>query len=94
MAEERFVVVTTEFRGVFAGVLAERKDREVTLADARHCVSWPATVKGFMGLAATGPLDGSRIGPKVPKIELVGVTSISDCTAEAREKWEASPWPS
>lgn len=88
------VVVTTEYRGVFFGVLAEydRANRFVKLADARNCVHWTSANKGFLGLAEAGPLDGSRIGPSVAELDLAGITSVTTCTDAAIEKWEAAPW--
>ena len=94
MSEEngRHVVVTTAHRGVFFGAYDDRDGDEVTLKNARNCVYWSAQTRGFLGLAVTGPLDGSRIGPKVPSITLTAVTSITDCTDDAVERWEAAPW--
>lgn len=90
----RHVVVTTEYRGVFFGRLIEhdRVARIATLADARNCLCWGATVRGFLGLAAKGPDSSCRIGPAVPRLDLVGVTSIADCTPDAVAKWEDEPW--
>ena len=86
------VLVTTSYRGVFFGTLIKREGDIVTLADARNCLYWPAELKGFLGLASRGPVDGSRIGPAVSSVELFGVTSITKCTAEAVERWEKGPW--
>lgn len=73
--KEQAVLVTTEFRGVFFGYMTEMpKDGSVTLKRAQNCVYWSADVKGFLGLASTGPTkscgdgygdgygDGSRSG--------------------------------
>ncbi len=87
------VVVTTEHRGVFFGRLAEDKAPEfVSLSDARNCVYWNSSVKGVLGLAATGPDARCRIGPKVPGITLWKITGIFLCTDEAAKAWEAGPW--
>ena len=88
------VVVTTEHRGVFFGYLGTRDDdnRRVTLTDARNCVYWSASTKGFLGLASTGPLDGSKVGPKVPELRLYNVTSITRCSDDATSRWESGPW--
>lgn len=87
-----YVLVTTERRGVFAGVMKRDRGATVVLTDGRNCIYWTREVKGFLGLAVTGPLAGSRIGPAVPELTLHGVTSISICTPEARKAWEAAPW--
>jgi hypothetical protein len=88
------VVVTTEYRGVFFGTLSERDDakRSVTLTQGRNCLYWPKSQRGFVGLATSGPGDGARVGPAAEILELAGVTSITLCSEEAVEKWEAGPW--
>jgi hypothetical protein len=88
------VVVTTEYRGVFFGRLAtlDISERTCTLTDARNCVYWPTSDRGFIGLAVMGPLEGSRVGPAASCLQLAGITSIAVCTAEAAQLWEAGPW--
>lgn len=92
--ETRQVVVTTEYRGVFFGTVDSENDRTIVLTNARNCVSWSASVRGIFGLAAAGPDGNCRIGPAVPRITLVGVTSVTDCTDSAVKAWEAGPWSS
>lgn len=90
-----YVLVTTSLaagRGVFAGLLVEGRDDVVVLAEARNCIFWSVDVKGFLGLANTGPSKNCRIGPAVPSLKLHGVTSIARCTAEAQAAWEGQPW--
>ena len=89
---ERFVVVTTEKRGVFAGVLLSERGAVVQLKDARMCVYWSADVGGVVGLAAVGPSSECRITKAAPKIKLRGMVSVMDCTDEARRAWKAEPW--
>lgn len=89
--EERAVLVTTEYRGVFFGYATETGGETVTLKRARNCIYWPAAQKGFLGLATVGPVEGSRIGPAAD-IELRKVTCVAEVTAEAAAKWEAGPW--
>lgn len=93
---KRYVVVTTDHtrRGVFAGELESREGGDVVLLNAQMCVYWSAATRGVLGLAATGPADGSRVGPIVPRIELNGVTAVIDMTDEARERWVSMPWSS
>jgi hypothetical protein len=62
---ERPVLVTTEFRGVFFGYATETSGDTIHLKRARNCVYWSSDVKGFAGLAATGPTKSCRIGPAV-----------------------------
>jgi len=91
---KRIVLVTTnrDRRGVFCGELVSEKTNVVELKDARMAVYWSKKVKGVLGLASIGPQEGSRITPKVPRIKLNGVTSITDCTKEAIKNWEKELW--
>jgi hypothetical protein len=89
--KERAVVVTTEYRAVFFGY-AEATDGDVIkLRAARICLTWSPDVRGFMGLAATGPDKQSRVGPAAD-IEVRKITSVIECTPEAVAAWEAAPW--
>lgn len=90
----RPVVVTTAHRGIFFGYVKEDSSlpKEITLERARLCVYYPASTKGFLGLCASGPQPGSRIGESVPEITLFDVTSVGACSAEAVEAWEKGLW--
>lgn len=88
---ERAVLVTTAHRGVFFGYARETAGESIKLRAARVCVYWSADLRGFMGLAATGPGPGCRIGPAAD-IELREITSVTEVTAAAAEKWEKAPW--
>ena len=88
---ERAVVVTTAHRGVFFGYAKETDGETIRLSKARLCVHWSADVRGFMGLAATGPTKGCRIGPPAD-ITLRAITSVIEVTPAAVERWEAAPW--
>ncbi len=88
---ERAVLVTTAHRGVFFGYAAETGGETIKLKRARLCLYWSADVKGFMGLAASGPGASCRIGPAAD-IELRAVTAVLEVTPEAVAKWEAAPW--
>jgi hypothetical protein len=92
--EKRAVVVTTEWRGVFFGFLEDDTNypARIVLSDARNCLYWDSASKGVLGLAAKGPSKSSRIGPKVPKADLVKLTGIFECTPEAVKAWESEPW--
>jgi hypothetical protein len=89
--KERAVVITTEFRGVFFGYTKDSDGEVIHLRAGRNCLYWSANVKGFIGLATTGPLNGCRVGPAAD-IELRKVTSIIECTPEAVQAWEKAPW--
>jgi hypothetical protein len=59
----RYVVVTTEHRGVFFGALngSNDTDKTVSLNDAQMCVYWTADVRGVLGLASSGPSQSCRM---------------------------------
>ena len=93
--KEQAVLVTTEFRGVFFGYMTDLpKDSTVTLKRAQNCVHWSADVKGFLGLASTGPTKSCKVGPAVPSITLNKVTAVVEVTEEAEKKWAERPWSS
>ena len=94
--EKRMVVVTTDKdrRGVFCGELVEhdKKTAECILENAQMAVYWSAETHGVLGLAKTGPKEGSRISPIIPRIELTGISSIMTMTAEAVAEWRKELW--
>lgn len=88
---ERPVIVTTEHRGVFFGYATETTGATISLKRARNCVYWSADVKGFMGLASTGPSESCRIGPPAD-ITLRKITAVVEVTGDAASRWEQQPW--
>ena len=84
------VLVTTKHRGVFFGQIKDDSNTpaEITLLGAKNCIYWSADVKGFLGLAATGPNKSCRIGATVPEITLYEITSVTPVTDAARDAWE------
>ena len=94
MASKKSVLVTTESKGVFFGYLVahDATAQTAVITQARNCLYWTSDVKGFLGLAVTGPSKSCRVGPAVPKLTLAKVTAIVETTEEAAKKWEDSPW--
>ncbi len=88
---ERAVLVTTLHRGVFFGYATATDGPTIKLRAARNCIYWPTGQKGFLGLAAEGPVSGSRIGPAAD-IELRDITCVAECTNAAVAAWEKAPW--
>lgn len=88
---ERPVVVTTAHRGVFFGYATETDGEQIALQRARLCLYWSADVKGFMGLAATGPSKSCKVGPAAD-ITLRNITAVLAVTPEAVKAWESAPW--
>lgn len=91
------ILITTEFRGVFFGYVdpddpLDSLPEKIELTNARNCVYWSRAQKGVFGLATIGPDSDCRVGHKLPKFTAWKITSITECTPEAAEKWEAAPW--
>lgn len=89
--QERPVLVTTEYRGVFFGYATDTSGTTIRLRAARMAVYWSADVHGVLGLAATGPTADCRITSPV-NMELRAITAVADVTEAAVAKWEAGPW--
>jgi hypothetical protein len=95
MKMKKAVVVTTAHRGVFFGYIDEKTATDkptIKLNNARLCLYWSSNVKGFMGLAVTGPTKGCRIGPEAKSITLQAITSVLEVSKEAVKAWESAPW--
>ena len=88
------VVVTTSHRGVFFGYLEEELDggKTVVISNVRNCISWTSSIRGFVGLAATGPNAECRVSPSAPRMKLQYVTGAIECSEEAVAAWEKGPW--
>ena len=87
----RPVLVTTAHGGVFFGYATDTNGDTIKLVNARNCVYWSEDVRGFLGLAATGPTSLCRVG-KAADIELRNITSVSEVTPGAVMAWEKMPW--
>lgn len=86
------LLVTTLHKGVFFGYGQPTQNKTIRLTDAQMCVFWDTDTKGVLGLAAQGPNSKCRIGPAVPAITLQDVTSVTEASAEAAEKFKQAPW--
>lgn len=87
----RPVIVTTLHRGVFFGYADDTSGETIKLKGARLCLYWSADVRGFMGLASSGPTSSCRIGPPAD-IDLRNITAVLEVVPEAVAKWESGPW--
>jgi len=90
-ATERPVLVTTQHSGVFFGYATATDGETIKLRAARNCVYWSSDVKGFLGLAATGPTKACKIGPAAD-IDLRDITCVAECSVAATQAWESAPW--
>lgn len=89
--KERAVIVTTEHRGVFFGYANKTDGETINLKRSRLCVYWSADVRGFMGLAATGPNRNCKIGPPAD-ITLRKITAVLEVSPEAEKAWNEGFW--
>lgn len=86
------VLVTTEYRGVFAGLIEDGADmsaRAMPLKDAKMAIYW-GTTKGVMELCESGPTNKSRISAKADVPMLHGITAVFDIAPDAWKKWKAA----
>jgi hypothetical protein len=86
------VLVTTEHRGVFAGLIDEGQDltaRSMPLKSAKMAIYW-GTKRGVMELCKDGPNSNSKISLPADIPMLHSITAIFDITPEAWAKWEAA----
>jgi hypothetical protein len=87
---ERYVLVTTAHRGVFAGWASNTSGETISLRAMRNCIQWRG-LKGFLALASEGPGNECRIGPAADG-ELRNVTGVWECSPTAVAAWESAPW--
>lgn len=85
------VIVTTKHRGIFFGYATDVSGEVIDLRAARNCLYFGRPTKGFIGLASTGPIGDSRVGPAAD-IQLRDITAVVKCTDEAVKVWESAPW--
>ena len=95
MKKGQAVVVTTEHRGVFFGLLTKaftKVPEEIILSEVRNCVYWDRKTHGFIGLASNGPGSGCRVGPAAKSMAIKKVTAVAECSKEAVKRWREEPW--
>lgn len=83
------VLITTEYRGVFAGLIPEDQDlsaRSMPLKSAKMAIYW-GTTRGVMELCESGPTGSSKISLPADISMLHGISAVFDITQEAWEKW-------
>lgn len=85
-------LVTTSYRGVFAGEIDDDQDLSATampLKGARMAIRF-GTTRGVLELAETGPTASSRISAPADIAMLHGITGVFAITDEAWAKWQAA----
>lgn len=84
-AKKPYVIVRSHMAGVHCGVLERRDGQELTLSDARRVYSW-AGAKTLSNAAVDGFGSGSRIAPRLDKIDIHQWFEIIPCTPEAEAR--------
>ncbi len=86
--KQEFVLITTEWRGLFAGFMESHDEtlRAVVITRARCAIDCDTT-RGFIELASDGPNKMSKIGAEAPRAFFHGITSVIGCTDKARDAW-------
>mgnify|MGYP001587688249 FL=1 len=83
------VLVTTQYRGVFAGEIEDAQDvlaASMPLKNARMAIYW-GTSRGVMELAESGPTQKSKISAVADIPMLHGITALFAITPAAWQKW-------
>ena len=84
------VLVTTEHRGVFAGLIEDDQDvtaKTMPLKQAKMAIYW-GTTRGVMELCQSGPTGSSKISLPADIAALHDITAVFDISPEAWAKWE------
>jgi hypothetical protein len=83
--EGDYFVVCTKARGVFCGFCEDPDARPLTLTRSRQVLYWSKGTGGWLGIAESGPADGSRISKELStSLVLEGVTAVAQCTDDAQ----------
>lgn len=85
------VLVTTQYRGVFAGLISEGQDLKETsfgLKSARMAIYF-GTTRGLMELAETGPTAKSKISAPADIPILHDITAVFAITEKAWDRWQS-----
>src|ERR1017187_6158184 len=84
-AKKPYVIVRTYSAGVFAGTLESRKEREVTLSDARRLWYWSGAASlSQLAVSGTSNPGACKFPVPVPTVILTEAIEILIVTAEAQ----------
>lgn len=89
VANERPVIVCTEFKGVFMGYAEDTTGDRIILKRAKMAIRF-GTSKGVMELADTGPTSSSKISARAPEIEIRKISAVFEMTPAAVARWEVA----
>ncbi|MEP3072846.1 hypothetical protein [Maricaulis sp.] len=86
------VLVTTQHRGVFAGLIPDDQDltaKAMPLKGAKMAIYW-GTTKGLMQLCEEGPTSKSKISSPADIPMLHDITAVFGISDDAWKKWQAA----
>lgn len=87
-----YVIVRTYSAGVFAGHLASRKDKEVTLTDSRRIWYWHGAASlSQLAVEGTSRPKECKFPVPVPSVILTEAIEILTCTPKAEASIKAVP---
>jgi hypothetical protein len=87
----KIVVVRTYSAGVHFGELMDRKEKEVTLKNARRIWSWQGA-NTLNEIALHGVGKGSRVSEAVPSVTLTEAIEIIECSPEGATALSKASW--
>lgn len=88
----QYVLVRTYSAGVFAGTLADRRNKEVTLLNARRIWFWDGAASlSELAVKGTSAPDKCKFPVPVARIVLTEAIEVIDVTEEARQSIAAVP---
>jgi hypothetical protein len=90
MSNQQRYIIRTDRAGVFYAQIAERRDSEADLVNARRIHRWEGATE-CIGIALHGVGPGSRITQAIPTMTVLGVIEVLPCTDEAVAKLDAIP---
>ena len=80
----KYVIVRGDRSGVFAGTLAERNGREITLTSCRRLWYWDGAASiSQLAMEGTKKPGNCKFTVTVDEIVILDVTEIIPCTADA-----------
>ncbi len=90
MLKMKPVLITTQHRGVFAGLIPEKQDltaKAMALKNAKMAIRF-GTTKGVMELCETGPTSSSKISALADIPMLHDITAVLSITEAAWKRWQ------
>ena len=86
------VIIRADKAGVFFGTLAEKNGNEVTMTNVRRIWYWDGAASlSQLAVEGTKAPENCKFTVRVPKMTILGVIEIIDCSDEAIKSIEGVP---